>query len=100
MFQSVTARPGARFGPSGIRQGSRRMGARMGWSIYTGEACSIVLSYVLSELNSSLVVGENSFSSWATILDCGDARLTFLDNTIALKQLEKAHRVRSAMITK
>ncbi|KAK0509404.1 hypothetical protein JMJ35_007798 [Cladonia borealis] len=69
---SVTARPGARFGPTGIRQGSRRMGATMGWSIYTG---------------------ENSFGSWAKILDCGDAPLTFLDNTIALKQLEKAHRV-------
>ena len=76
------------------------MGARAGWSIYTGEARSIVLSYVLSELNKSLVIGENSFSSWATILDCGDAPLTFLDNTVALKQLEKAHRVRSAMITK
>ncbi len=76
------------------------MGARMGWSIYTGEACLVVFSYAFSELNKSLVVGENSFSSWATILDCGDAPLTFLDNTIALKQLEKAHRVRSTMITK
>ena len=76
------------------------MGATMGWSIYTGEACSNVLSYVLSELNNSLVIGENSFSSWAKVLDCGDAPLTFLDNTIALKQLEKAHRVRSEMITK
>ena len=76
------------------------MGAAMGWSIYTGEACTIALSYVLSELNKSLVKGENSFSSWAKILDCGDAPLTFLDNTIALKQLEKAHRVRSTMITK
>ena len=31
--------------------------------------------------------------SWAEILDCGDAPLTFLDNTVALKQLEKAHKV-------
>ncbi|KAK3176474.1 hypothetical protein OEA41_007797 [Lepraria neglecta] len=31
--------------------------------------------------------------SWAKILDCGDAPLTFLDNTVALKQLEKAHKV-------
>ena len=30
---------------------------------------------------------------WAKILDCGDAPLTFLDNTVALKQLEKAHKV-------
>ena len=44
IFQSVTARPGARFGPTGIRQGSRRMGARMGWSIYTGEARLTVFS--------------------------------------------------------
>ena len=31
--------------------------------------------------------------SCAKILDCGDAPLTFLDNTVALKQLEKAHKV-------
>ena len=34
--QTVTARPGARFGPTGIRQGSRRMSASWGWSVYTG----------------------------------------------------------------
>jgi len=33
------------------------------------------------------------FLGWAKILDCGDAPLTFLDNTVALKQLEKSHRV-------
>ncbi|KAG6997848.1 agmatinase 1 [Physcia stellaris] len=59
----VTARPGARFGPQGIRQGSRR---------------------------------ENVFHDWARIIDCGDAPLTFLDNTVALKQLEKAHKVIAA----
>jgi hypothetical protein len=37
--------------------------------------------------------GENTLMSWAKIVDCGDAPLTFLDNTIALKQLDKAHRV-------
>lgn len=31
---------------------------------------------------------------WAKIIDCGDAPLTFLDNTVALKQLQKAHEVR------
>ncbi len=30
---------------------------------------------------------------WAKIVDCGDAPLTFLDNTVALKQLDKAHKV-------
>ncbi|KAA6410873.1 MAG: Arginase deacetylase [Lasallia pustulata] len=69
---SVTARPGARFGPGGIRRGSRRMAALMGWSVYTG---------------------KNSFMDWAKIIDCGDAPLTFLDNTVALKQLQKAHEV-------
>ncbi|KAF2828964.1 arginase family protein [Ophiobolus disseminans] len=71
----VTARPGARFGPSGIRQGSRRIFPGAGWSIYTG---------------------ENVLLDWAKIVDCGDAPLTFLDNTAALKQLDKAHKVVSA----
>ena len=35
--KAVTARPGARFGPTGIRRGSRRMSASFGWSIYNGE---------------------------------------------------------------
>lgn len=30
---------------------------------------------------------------WATIVDCGDAKLTWLDNTVALARLDKAHRV-------
>jgi hypothetical protein len=37
--------------------------------------------------------GENSFLDWAKIVDCGDAPLTFLDNTFALKQLGRAHEV-------
>lgn len=67
----TTARPGARFGPSGIRRGSRRIAPPFSWDPYTH---------------------ENSFKSWARIVDCGDAPLTFLDNTVALKQLEKAHK--------
>ncbi|XPS99746.1 Agmatinase [Ascochyta lentis] len=74
----VTARPGARFGPSGIRRGSQRIEAGAGWSIYTG---------------------QNIFVDWAKIVDCGDAPLTFLDNTVALKQLDKAHKVTSARKT-
>jgi arginase family enzyme len=35
-FKATTARPGARFGPQGIRWGSRRMEADFAWSIYTG----------------------------------------------------------------
>jgi hypothetical protein len=34
--QGVTARPGARYGPRGIRQGSQRKAADFAWSVYTG----------------------------------------------------------------
>ncbi|KIX94923.1 uncharacterized protein Z520_09233 [Fonsecaea multimorphosa CBS 102226] len=74
----TTARPGSRFGPSGIRWGSRRMQAAAGWDPYTH---------------------ENTFLGWARIVDCGDAPLTFLDNTVALQQLEKAHKVVSGRAT-
>ncbi|KAH7116160.1 arginase family protein [Dendryphion nanum] len=67
----VTARPGARFGPGGIRRGSRRITPDT-WDIYTG---------------------ENVFRDWATVVDCGDAPLTFLDNNVALKQLDAAHKL-------
>lgn len=68
---ATTARPGARFGPHGIRDGSRRIAAPFAWSIYTD---------------------RNVFLEWARVVDCGDAPLTFLDNTVALKQLENAHK--------
>ena len=71
----TTARPGARFGPMGIRAGSRRILPGFATSPYTG---------------------ENAFEEWAKIVDCGDAPLTFLDNTVALKQLEKAHKAVSS----
>jgi agmatinase len=71
----VTARPGARFGPHGIRQGSTRIAPQFAYNIYTG---------------------KNAFLQGLKVVDCGDAPLTFLDNTIALKQLDKAHRMISA----
>lgn len=37
--------------------------------------------------------GRNPLKSWATVVDCGDVPLTWLDNNVALKQLDKAHRV-------
>ncbi|KAI9375963.1 arginase family-domain-containing protein [Aspergillus egyptiacus] len=72
---AVTARPGARYGPGGIRLGARRLA---GWNIYTG---------------------ENVLENWAKLVDCGDAPLTWLDNTVALKQLDLAHRVVSSRKT-
>jgi len=68
----TTGRPGARFGPAGIRRGSRRLAPRFSYSPYTH---------------------KNSFKSWSRIIDCGDAPLTFLDNTVALKQLGEAHKI-------
>lgn len=54
---AVTARPGARFGPNGIRQGSRRIYPDGAFSVYTG---------------------KNYFQQGVKIIDCGDAPLTFL----------------------
>ncbi|OLN92818.1 putative agmatinase 1-like protein 2 [Colletotrichum chlorophyti] len=34
---------------------------------------------------------RNPLQSWATVVDCGDARLTWLDNSVALKRLDKSH---------
>ncbi len=72
-FDTATSyRPGARFGPHGIRDGSRRIRGQRSWSVYSK---------------------RNWFTEWAKIVDCGDAPLTFVDNTIALKQLVKAHKI-------
>ncbi|PQE23607.1 putative agmatinase protein [Rutstroemia sp. NJR-2017a BVV2] len=60
----VTYRPGARFGPSGARQGARR-------------------------ISPSIDNGVNPFRSWATVVDCGDIFNTPFDKHLALKQLEK-----------
>lgn len=41
----VTARPGARFGPNGIRAGSRRIHPDSAWSIYNGKNVFQVIMY-------------------------------------------------------
>lgn len=77
-FDTATSgRPGARYGPSGIRTGSQRMFPDQ-ISIYTG---------------------QGTLNQWAKIVDCGDVGLTWFDNTIALRQLDKAHRVRNSQPT-
>ncbi|KAK6599750.1 arginase [Botrytis cinerea] len=48
-------RPGARFGPSGIRQGSRRLNLYGGYNV---------------------PLATNPFDSWATVIDCGDIPVT------------------------
>lgn len=63
-------RPGARFGPSGIRQGSRRLNLYGGYNV---------------------PLEVNPFNSWATVLDCGDIPVTSYDNAFAIKQIEEGH---------
>ncbi|KAI0312617.1 agmatinase [Amylostereum chailletii] len=64
-------RPGARFGPSGIRAGSRR-------------------TRLLGGYNVPLAV--NPFSSDLKIVDCGDLPLTPYDSVHAIKQIEDGHK--------
>ncbi|OAA73442.1 arginase family protein [Cordyceps fumosorosea ARSEF 2679] len=66
---TTTGRPGARFGPPAIRLGSNQK--TYGLSVYTG---------------------RDALKDWATVVDCGDAKMTWLDNRHALKTLEHAHR--------
>ncbi|KAF2262352.1 Arginase/deacetylase [Lojkania enalia] len=63
-------RPGARFGPSGIRQGSRRLNLYGGYNV---------------------PLDANPFHSWAKVLDCGDIPVTSYDNAYALQQIEEGH---------
>lgn len=63
-------RPGTRFGPSGIRLGSRRLAPA--YSVYRKNF--------------------NPYKNWAKIVDCGDPPVTPLDNRIALDQIYRAER--------
>lgn len=65
-------RPGARFGPSGIRQGSRRLNLYGGYNV---------------------PLDANPFNSWAKVIDCGDIPVTSYDNAYALQQIEEGHNV-------
>lgn len=69
---ATTYRPGARFGPSGIREGARRMGKY--------------------DSSSSIIPGFNPYDDWAKVVECGDVPMTPFDNRIALNQLYRAHR--------
>ena len=66
----VSYRPGARFGPSGIRMGSRRLAPA--YSVYRDSF--------------------DPYSNWAKIVDCGDPPVTPLDNRVALDQIYRANR--------
>jgi len=62
--QGVTARPGARFGPRGIRQGSQRIQAGAGWSIYTGKFSIRFQRFALFSMQST-IFGKPS-NEWYT----------------------------------
>ncbi|TFK90744.1 agmatinase [Polyporus arcularius HHB13444] len=64
-------RPGARFGPAGIRAGSRRL------TLYGG-------------YNVPLTV--NPFLAGLKLVDCGDIPVTPYDNKFAIKQIEDGHK--------
>ncbi|TFY70728.1 hypothetical protein EVG20_g2270 [Dentipellis fragilis] len=64
-------RPGARFGPAGIRAGSRRL------TLYGG-------------YNVPLEV--NPFLSGLKVVDCGDIPVTPYDNKYAIEQIEHGHK--------
>ncbi|KAL4901611.1 hypothetical protein BDW74DRAFT_187238, partial [Aspergillus multicolor] len=63
-------RPGARFGPSGIRQGSRRLNLYGGYNV---------------------PLQANPFSNELKVLDCGDIPVTSYDNAWAIQQIEQGH---------
>ncbi|KIY01717.1 uncharacterized protein Z520_01855 [Fonsecaea multimorphosa CBS 102226] len=63
-------RPGARFGPSGIRQGSRRLNLYGGYNV---------------------PMKSNPFNFWGKVIDCGDIPVTSYDNHYALQQIEDGH---------
>ncbi|TBU59851.1 Arginase/deacetylase [Dichomitus squalens] len=68
-FDTATSyRPGARFGPNGIRQGSRRM-----------------------SLDSINVAAKIRISDELDVVDCGDVPMVTTDNKVALRQLELAN---------
>ncbi|ETI20830.1 agmatinase [Cladophialophora carrionii CBS 160.54] len=69
-------RPGARFGPSGIRQGSRRLNLYGGYNV---------------------PMKSNPFNFWGKVIDCGDIPVTSYDNHYALQQIEDGH---NALLTR
>lgn len=69
-FDTATSfRPGARFGPNGIRQGARRLG--------------------VDRIN---VPMKTRVSDYLDVVDCGDVPMVFVDNKVALRQLELANK--------
>ncbi|KAI0036812.1 Arginase/deacetylase [Vararia minispora EC-137] len=67
---TVSYRPGARFGPAGIRTGARRLSHQYGYS----------LSW-----------GFDPYKLGSKVIDCGDIPLNGYDNAVAIDQMEVAY---------
>ncbi|WFD43608.1 agmatinase [Malassezia psittaci] len=67
---AVSYRPGARFGPRAIRQGSARQ--------------TVFRSF-------NPVLGVNPFVSQTKFMDCGDIPISPFDNALAFRQIEEAY---------
>ena len=67
---AVSYRPGARFGPRAIRAASARQTTFRGFNARAG---------------------INPYTSWPSILDCGDIPITPMDNALALQQMTAAY---------
>ncbi|OAL49905.1 Arginase/deacetylase [Pyrenochaeta sp. DS3sAY3a] len=77
-------RPGARFGPSGIRQGSRRLNLYLLLAPQGSRKLGFSGGY-------NVPLQANPFNSWAKVIDCGDIPVTSYDNAYALQQIEEGH---------
>ncbi|CCA73272.1 related to agmatinase [Serendipita indica DSM 11827] len=67
---AVSYRPGARFGPKAIRDGSRRLRTSNGWSMHWK---------------------VNPYDGTVALSDCGDVPITPYDNSLALEEMEIAY---------
>ncbi|ESW99382.1 hypothetical protein KL918_005352 [Ogataea parapolymorpha] len=73
----VSYNSGARFGPNGARQGSRRLGGG--------------ISPVRGNSRSSKLRRIDPYNSGLKLIDCGDVPMTPFDSRIALNQLYRGH---------
>jgi len=67
---ATSYRPGARFGPNGIRQGSRRLG--------------------VDRINVQM---KTRVSEHLDVVDCGDVPMVYIDGKVALRQLQQANSI-------
>lgn len=87
---SVSYRPGARFGPNAIRQGSRRHATNRAYSIPWCARLHAVFSS-FGPLIRHVDRNFNPFLAGAKVFDCGDVPISPYDNALAMDQIETAY---------